>query len=128
MEALPVIAETGQVLGLPLAVTLALIVIAATVLVAVVLRDHRNKIDNARDDVNAMKSGVGKQISEIKATTEKEIAEVKGSMEKAVSEIKAEMGKQAAYHNSELNALYKLVNGVAVDVSFIKGKMTRGTK
>lgn len=128
MEAIPVIAETGQALGLPLAVTLALIVIAATVLVVVVLRDHRNKIDNARDEVNAMKSGVDKQISEIKATTEKEIAEVKGSMEKAVSEIKAEMGKQAAYHNSELNALYKLVNGVAVDVSFIKGKMTRGTK
>lgn len=128
MEALPVIAETGQALGIPLAVTLALIIVATAVFVVVALHDHRNKIDNARDEVNAMKSGVGKQISEIKATTEKEIAEVKGSMEKAVSEIKAEMGKQAAYHNSELNALYKLVNGVAVDVSFIKGKMTRGTK
>ena len=128
MEAIPVIAETSQALGLPLAVTLALVVIATTVLVVVVLRDHRNKIDSARGEVNAMKSGVDKQISEIKATTEKEIAEVKGSMEKAVNEIKAEMGKQSAYHNSELNALYKLVNGVAVDVSFIKGKMTRGTK
>lgn len=128
MEAIPVIAETSQALGLPLAVTLALIVIAATVLVVVVLRDHRNKIDNTKEEVIAMKKDVDKQIAEIKAATEKEIAEVKGSMEKAVSEIKSEMAKQAAYHNSELSALYKLVNGVAVDVSFIKGKMTRGTK
>lgn len=128
MEALPIIAEAGQALGLPLAVTLALIIIATAVLVAVVLRDHRNKIDNAREEVNAMKNDVNKQIAGIKAATEKEIAEVKGSMEKAVSEIKSEMAKQAAYHNSELSALYKLVNGVAVDVSFIKGKMTRGTK
>ena len=128
MEALPVIAETGQALGLPLAVTLALIIIATVVLVVIVLRDHRNKIDNAREEVNAMKNDVNKQIDEIKAATGKEIAEVKGSMEKAVSEIKSEMAKQAAYHNSELSALYKLVNGVAVDVSFIKGKMTRGTK
>lgn len=128
MEALPVIAETGQALGLPLAVTLALIIIATAVLVVVVLRDHRNKIDNAREEVNAMKIDVDKQIAEIKAATGKEIAEVKGSMEKAVSEIKSEMAKQAACHNSELSALYKLVNGVAVDVSFIKGKMTRGAK
>lgn len=128
MEAIPVIAETSQALGLPLAVTLALIVIAATVLVVVVLRDHRNKIDNTKEEVIAMKKDVDKQIAEIKAATEKEIAEVKGSMEKAVSEIKSEMAKQAACHNSELSALYKLVNGVAVDVSFIKGKMTRGTK
>ena len=128
MEALPVIAETGQALGLPLAVTLALIIIATVVLVVVVLRDHRNKIDNAREEVNAMKNDVNKQIDEIKAATGKEIAEVKGSMEKAVSEIKSEMAKQAAYHNSELSALYKLVNGAAVDVSFIKGKMTRGTR
>lgn len=128
MEALPVIAEAGQALGLPLAVTLALIIIATAVLVVVVLRDHHYKIDNAREEVNAVKSDVNKQISEIKAETGKEIAEVKGSMEKAVSEIKSEMAKQAAYHNSELSALYKLVNGVALDVSFIKGKMTRGTK
>ncbi len=128
MEALPVIAETSRELGLPLAVTLALIIIATAVLVVVVLRDHRNKIDNAREEVNAVKRDVDKQIIEIKAATEKEITEVKGSMEKAVSEIKSEMAKQAAYHNSELSALYKLVNGVAVDVSFIKGKMTRGTK
>lgn len=128
MDAIPVIAEAGQALGLPLAVTLALIIIATVVLVVVVLRDHRNKIDNAREEVNAMKNDVNKQIDEIKAATGKEIAEVKGSMEKAVSEIKSEMAKQAAYHNSELSALYKLVNGVAVDVSFIKGKMTRGAK
>jgi len=128
MEALPVIAETGQALGLPLAVTLALIIIATAVLVVVVLRDHRNKIDNAREEVNAVKNDVDKQISEIKAATGKEIAEVKASMEKAVSEIKAEMVRQAAAHNSELSSLYKLVNGVAIDVSFIKGKMTRGTK
>lgn len=128
MEALPVIAETGQALGLPLAVTLALIIIATAVLVVVVLRDHRNKIDNAREEVNAVKNDVNKQIDEIKAATGKEIAEVKGSMEKAVSEIKAEMVRQAAAHNSELSSLYKLVNGVAIDVSFIKGKMTRGTK
>lgn len=128
MEALPVIAETGQALGLPLAVTLALIIIATAVLVVVVLRDHRNKIDNAREEVNAVKNDVNKQIAEIKAATGKEIAEVKGSMEKAVSEIKAEMVRQAAAHNSELSSLYKLVNGVAIDVSFIKGKMTRGTK
>lgn len=128
MEALPVIAETGQALGLPLAVTLALIIIATAVLVVVVLRDHRNKIDNAREEVNAVKNDVNKQISEIKEATGKEIAEVKGSMEKAVSEIKAEMVRQAAAHNSELSSLYKLVNGVAIDVSFIKGKMTRGTK
>jgi seryl-tRNA synthetase len=128
MEALPVIAETGQALGLPLAVTLALIIIATAVLVVVVLRDHRNKIDNAREEVNAVKNDVNKQISEIKAATGKEIAEVKASMEKAVSEIKAEMVRQAAAHNSELSSLYKLVNGVAIDVSFIKGKMTRGTK
>lgn len=128
MEALPVIAETGQALGLPLAVTLALIIIATAALVVVVLRDHRNKIDNAREEVNAMKNDVNKQIAEIKAATGKEIAEVKGSMEKAVSEIKSEMVRQAAAHNSELSALYKLVNGVAIDVSFIKGKMTRGQK
>lgn len=128
MEALPVIAETGQALGLPLAVTLALIIIATAALVVVVLRDHRNKIDNAREEVNAMKNDVNKQIAEIKAATGKEIAEVKGSMEKAVSEIKSEMVRQAAAHNSELSALYKLVNGVAIDVSFIKGKMTRGAK
>jgi seryl-tRNA synthetase len=128
MEALPVIAETGQALGLPLAVTLALIIIATAVLVVVVLRDHRNKIDNAREEVNAVKNDVNKQISEIKAATGKEIAEVKASMEKAVNEIKAEMVRQAAAHNSELSSLYKLVNGVAIDVSFIKGKMTRGTK
>lgn len=128
MEAIPVIAETSQALGLPLAVTLALIVIATAVLVVVVLRDHRNKIDNAREEVNAVKNDVNKQIDEIKAATGKEIAEVKGSMEKAVSEIKAEMVRQAAAHNSELSSLYKLVNGVAIDVSFIKGKMTRGTK
>ncbi len=128
MEALPVIAETGQALGLPLAVTLALIIIATAVLVVVVLRDHRNKIDNAREEVNAVKNDVNKQIVEIKAATAKEIAEVKASMEKAVSEIKAEMVRQATAHNTELSALYKLVNGVAIDVSFIKGKMTRGTK
>lgn len=128
MEALPVIAETGQALGLPLAVTLALIIIATAVLVVVVLRDHRNKIDNAREEVTAMKIDVDKQIAEIKVATGKEIAEVKASMEKAVSEIKSEMARQAAVHNTELSALYKLVNGVAIDVSFIKGKMTRGTK
>ena len=76
MEAIPVIAETSQALGLPLAVTLALIVIAAAVLVVVVLRDHRNKIDNTREEVTAMKRDVDKQIAEIKAATEKEIAEV----------------------------------------------------
>lgn len=139
MEALPIIAETSQALGLPLAVTLSLVVIAAAIIVAVVLRDHRHKIDNTREEVSAMKNDVNKQIAEIKqatrdeiaeikAATGKEIAEVKGAMEKAVGEIKSEMAKQAAYHNSELSSLYKLVNGVAVDVSFIKGRMTKETK
>lgn len=128
MEALPIIADVSRELGLPLAVTLALIIIATAVLVVVVLRDHRNKIDNAREEVNAVKNDVNKQIAEIKEATGKEIAEVKASMEKAVSEIKSEMAKQAACHNSELSSLYKLVNGVALDVSFIKGKMTRGQK
>lgn len=128
MEALPIIAETSRELGLPLAVTLALIVIATAVFVVVVLRDHRNKIDNAREEVNAIKIEVDKQIAEIKAASAKEIAEVKASMEKAVSEIKSEMARQAAAHNAELSSLYKLVNGVAIDVSFIKGKMTRGQK
>lgn len=128
MEALPIVAETSQALGLPLAVTLSLIIIATVIIVVVVLREHRNKIDNTREAVAAMKSDVDKQISEIKESTQKEIAEVKATMEKAVGEIKSEMAKQAAYHNSELSALYKLVNGVAVDVSFIKGRMTKGTK
>lgn len=128
MEALPIVAETSQALGLPLAVTLSLIIIATVVIVVVVLREHRNKIDNTREEVNAVKNDVNKQISEIKEATAKEIAEVKASMEKAVSEIKSEMVRQAAAHNTELSALYNLVNGVAIDVSFIKGKMTRGTK
>lgn len=106
METLPIIAETSQALGLPLAVTLAIVIIATFVIGVIVLRDHRTKIDHNQEAVASMKSEMTQQISEIKS----------------------EMAKQAAYHNSELSALYKLVNGVAVDVSFIKGKMTRGTK
>lgn len=128
MEALPVIAETSRELGLPLAVTLALLIIATIVIVVVVLREHRNKIENIKEAVTTMKSNVDAQIAEIKEATSKEIAEVKTSMEKAVDEIKTEMGRQASAHNAELSSLYKLVNGVAIDVSFIKGKMTRGQK
>ena len=128
MEALPIIAETSHELGLPLAVTLALIIIATIVIVVVVLREHRNKIENIKEAVTTMKSDVDAQITEIKEATSKEIAEVKSSMEKAVGEIKSEMVRQAAAHNAELSSLYKLVNGVAIDVSFIKGKMTRGQK
>lgn len=128
MEALPVIAETSRELGLPLAVTLALLIIATIVIVVVVLREHRNKIENIKEAVTTMKSNVDAQIAEIKEATSKEIAEVKSSMEKAVDEIKTEMVRQASAHNAELSSLYKLVNGVAIDVSFIKGKMTRGQK
>ena len=128
MEALPVIAETSRELGLPLAVTLSLIIIATIVIVVVVLREHRNKIENVTEAVTTMKSEMDKQIAEIKDATSKEIAEVKDSMEKAVTEIKSEMVRQASAHNAELSSLYKLVNGVAIDVSFIKGKMTRGQK
>jgi len=128
MEALPVIAETSRELGLPLAVTLALLIIATIVIVVVVLREHRNKIENIKEAVTTMKSNVDAQITEIKEATSKEIAEVKSSMEKAVAEIKSEMVRQASAHNAELSSLYKLVNGVAIDVSFIKGKMTRGQK
>ena len=128
MEALPIVAETSQALGLPLAVTLSLVIIATVVIVVVVLREHRNKIDNTREAVTAIKNDVDKQITEIKASTGEAIAAVKASMEKAVGETKSEMAKQAAYHNSELSALYKLVNGVAVDVSFIKGRMTKDAK
>ena len=128
MEALPVIAETSRELGLPLAVTLSLLIIATIVIVVVVLREHRNKIENIKEAVTTMKSDVDAQITEIKEATSKEIAEVKASMEKAVDEIKSEMVRQSASHNAELSSLYKLVNGVAIDVSFIKGKMTRGQK
>lgn len=128
MEALPVIAETSRELGLPLAVTLSLLIIATIVIVVVVLREHRNKIENIKEAVTTMKSNVDAQITEIKEATSKEIAEVKSSMEKAVAEIKSEMVRQASAHNAELSSLYKLVNGVAIDVSFIKGKMTRGQK
>ena len=128
MEALPVIAETSRELGLPLAVTLSLLIIATIVIVVVVLREHRNKIENIKEAVTTMKSDVDAQITEIKEATSKEIAEVKASMEKAVDEIKTEMVRQASAHNAELSSLYKLVNGVAIDVSFIKGKMTRGQK
>lgn len=128
MEALPVIAETSRELGLPLAVTLSLLIIATIVIVVVVLREHRNKIENVTEAVATMKSEMDKQIAEIKDATSKEIAEVKDSMEKAVAEIKSEMVRQASAHNAELSSLYKLVNGVAIDVSFIKGKMTRGQK
>lgn len=128
MEALPVIAETSRELGLPLAVTLSLLIIATIVIVVVVLREHRNKIENIKEAVTTMKSNVDAQITEIKEATSKEIAEVKTSMEKAVDEIKTEMVRQASAHNAELSSLYKLVNGVAIDVSFIKGKMTRGQK
>lgn len=128
MEALPVIAETSRELGLPLAVTLSLLIITAIVIGVVVLREHRNKIENIKEAVTTMKSDVDKQINEIKDTASKEIADVKTSMEKAMGEIKSEMVRQAAAHNAELSSLYKLVNGVAIDVSFIKGKMTRGKK
>lgn len=128
MEALPVIAETSRELGLTLAVTLSLLIIATIVIVVVVLREHRNKIENIKEAVTTMKSNVDAQITEIKEATSKEIAEVKSSMEKAVAEIKSEMVRQASAHNAELSSLYKLVNGVAIDVSFIKGKMTRGQK
>ena len=128
MEALPVIAATSRELGLPLAVTLALLIIATIVIVVVVLREHRNKIENIKEAVTTMKSNVDAQITEIKEATSKEIAEVKTSMEKAVDEIKTEMVRQASAHNAELSSLYKLVNGVAIDVSFIKGQMTRGQK
>ena len=94
----------------------------------VVLREHRSRIDNIKEAVTTMKSNVDAQIAEIKEATSKEIAEVKTSMEKAVDEIKTEMVRQASAHNAELSSLYKLVNGVAIDVSFIKGKMTRGQK
>ena len=124
MEALPVIAEASRELGLPLAVTLSLLIIAAIVIGVVVLREHRNKIENIREAVTTMKIDVDKQIAEIKDTSSKEIAEVKTSMEKAMGEIKSEIVRQAAAHNAELSSLYKRVNGVAIDVSFIKGKMT----
>ena len=107
MEAtIPIIAETSQALGLPLAVTLSLIIIAAVIIMVVVLREHRSRIDNIKEAVAAMKSD-----------TEKEI-----------SGIKEEMAKQAAVHNAELSALYKLINGVAVDVSFIKGRISKDEK
>lgn len=128
MEALPVIAEASQALGFPLAVTLSLIIISTAIIVAVALREHRNKIENIKDAVATMKSDVDGQITEIKEATGKEISEVKISMGKAVSEIKSEMVRQATAHNAELTALYKLVNGIAIDVSFIKGKMTRNQK
>lgn len=43
----------------------------------------------------------------------------------SISELKSEMARQAQAHNAELNALYKLINNVANDVSFIKGCMTQ---
>lgn len=106
MEALPVIAEAGQALGLPFAVTLALIIIAAITTVVIVLREHRNRIDNIAGAVDALKV----------------------AMDKEISGIKDEMAKQAAAHSAELGALYKLINGVAVDVSFIKGRISKEEK
>ena len=53
---------------------------------------------------------------------------MKSDTEKEISGIKEEMAKQAAVHNAELSALYKLINGVAVDVSFIKGRISKDEK
>lgn len=128
METLPIIAETGQALGLPLTVTLAIVIIATFVIGVIVLRDHRTKIDHNQEAVASMKSEMSQQIAEIKAYAEKEISTVRVSMEKTIDEMKIDMAKQAAAHNAELSSLYKLINGVAIDVSFIKGKMTRGQK
>lgn len=135
MEAIPVIAEASHALGLPLTVTLAIVVIATIVLTIIVLKDHRNRLDRLNDDMADMKTNNERAMANMKTNNEGAIDEVKSLIDKQdtahrldISSIKEEMSKQAASHNAELSALYKLINGVAVDVSFIKGKMTRGSK
>ena len=124
MEAIPVIAEAGEALGLPLAVTLALIILAAVVIGVIVLREHHHRIDSLKEAVSDMKSDMEKKVSDMKGDMEKEVHGLKDGMEKEVAEIKGEMSKQAAAHNAELSSLYKLINTVANDVSFIRGKMS----
>lgn len=121
METIPVIAETGQALGLPLAVTLSLVIIAAVVITVIVLRDHRNRIDHMKEEISNMKTDSEKDRNSLKEEMAKQAA-AHGS---SISELKSEMARQAQAHNAELNALYKLINNVANDVSFIKGCMTQ---
>ena len=82
-------------------------------------------IDSLEEAVSDMKSDMERKVSDMKGDMEKEVHGLKDEMEKEVTEIKGEMSKQAAAHNAELSSLYKLINTVANDVSFIRGRMSQ---